>query len=71
MQEIARAEHVGENGNAVTAIDAIDGFDDVASAQIRVVLGSDREGFDLFLRTHDMFERRLEFVGKAPMGHQH
>ena len=40
------AEHVGENGKAVTAIDAIDGFDDVASAQITVVLGCDREGFD-------------------------
>ena len=24
-----------------------------------------------FLRTHDMFERRLELVGKAPMGHKY
>jgi hypothetical protein len=26
---------------------------------------------NLFLGTHDMFERRAEFVGKAPVGHKH
>jgi len=25
----------------------------------------------LFLRTHYVFERRPELVGKAPMGHKH
>src|SRR3954451_23803334 len=65
------AEHVGEDCHAVTTVYPIDGLYDVASAQIRVVFGSNRDGFDLFLRTHDMFKRRLEFVGKAPMGHKH
>jgi len=64
------AEHVGKNGDAVAAVDAVDGFNDVASTQIRVVLGSDRDSFDLLLRTHYMFKRRLELVGKAPMGHK-
>src|SRR6266581_3640478 len=72
-REIGRcaAEHVGEDGDAVARVDTVDRLDDVASTQIRVVLGTDRDGFDLFLRTHDMFERRLELVGKAPMGHKY
>ena len=36
-----------------------------------VVFGSDRDGFDLLLRAHDVFERRPELVGKAPMGHKY
>ena len=76
MQEIARfrggaAEHIGEDGNAVAEVDAVDGFDDVTSTQIRVILCTDRNRFDLLLRTHDMFQRRLELVGKAPMGHKY
>ena len=65
------AEHVGEDRDAVAAIDAVDRFDDVASTQIGVVLGTDRDCFNLFLWAHDMFERRLELVGKAPMGHKY
>ena len=65
------AEHVGQDGDAIAAVDAIDRFDDIAAAQIGIVLSPDRHGFDLFLRAHDMFERRLELVGKAPMGHKY
>ena len=76
MQEIARldggaAEHVSEDGNAVTAIDAIQRFSDCPSTQIRVIVGSNCDGFHLLLAAHDMFERRAEFVGKAPVGHKH
>ena len=65
------AEHVGEDGNAVAGIDAVDRLDDVASAEIGIVFGADRDRLDLFLRTHDMLKRRLEFVGKAPVGHKY
>ena len=67
----AAAEHVGKNGDAVAAIDAVDRFDDVATTEIGVVFRADRHGFDLFLRTHYVFERRLKLVGKAPMGHKY
>ncbi len=65
------AEHVGEDGNAVAAVDAVDRFDDVISTQIGIVFSADCHGFDLLLRTHDMFKRCPELVGKAPMGHKH
>ena len=52
-------------------VDAIYRFDDITSTQFGVVLGSNRDGFNLFLRTHNMFERRPELVGKASMGHKH
>jgi hypothetical protein len=64
------AEHVGENGDTVATIDAIYRFDDITATQLGVVLGSNGDGFNLFLRTHDVFERRPELVGKAPMGHK-
>ncbi|CCE04219.1 hypothetical protein BRAS3843_1020019 [Bradyrhizobium sp. STM 3843] len=65
------AEHVGQDGDAVAGVDTVHGFDDVAATEIRVVVCTNRHGFYLFLRTHDMFERRSEFVGEAPMGHQY
>ena len=76
MQEIARLEGVPPNMSVRMAtpsprVDAVDRFDDVASAQIGIVFGSDRDRFDLLLWTHDVFERRLELVGKAPMGHKY
>ena len=65
------AEHIGEDGDAIAAVDAIDRFNDITSTQIEVVLGPDRDCFDLLLWTHDVFERGLELVGKAPMGHKY
>src|SRR5262249_23748829 len=64
-------KHVGEDGNTITAVYAIDRFDNVASTQIGIVLCPDRDGFDLLLWTHDMFERGLELVSKPPMGHKY
>src|SRR6476646_9186892 len=43
------AEHIGQDRDAITAVNAVDRFNDVASAQIRVVFGSDRDSFDLLL----------------------
>ena len=68
---IAMAQEAGRKYVTIATVDAIHRFDDIASTQIGVVLGSNRDGFNLFLRTHDMFERRLELVGKTPMGHKH
>jgi len=54
MQEIARLEgvppkHVGKDGDAVAGRSTrFDRLDDVASTQIRIVIGTDRDGFDLF-----------------------
>ena len=75
MQEIGKvgrrcAGYVGENGDAVTAIDAIHRFTDRPSTQIGVIVGSNCDGFHLLLAAHDMFERRAEFVGKAPVRHK-
>src|SRR6266576_6398059 len=49
------AEHVGENGNAVTAIDAIHRFSDRPSTQIRVIVGSNCDGFHLLLAAHELW----------------
>ena len=65
------AEHVGQDSDTIAAVDAIYRFDDITSTQFGLVLGSNRDGFNLFLRTHNVFERRPELVGKAPMGHNH
>src|SRR6516164_10251271 len=65
------AEHVGQDCNAVAGVYAVDRFDNVAATEIGIIFGADRHRFNLFLRTHDMFERRLELVGEAPVGHQY
>ena len=71
LVKLAKVREERSLPDAIAAVDAVDGFNDVISAQIRVVLGSDRDSFDLLLRAHHMFERRLELVGKAPMGHKY
>ncbi|MGY3455145.1 hypothetical protein ACVWW5_000595 [Bradyrhizobium sp. LM3.4] len=76
MQDIARfdgraAKHVGEDRDAVAGIDAVNRFYDVASTEIGIIFGADRDRFDLLLWAHDMFKRCLEFVGKAPVGHKY
>src|SRR3954453_14309868 len=72
-REVGRraAEHVSQDRNTVATLDAAYRVNDIASTQIGVVLGSDCDGFNLSLLTHDMFERRPKFVGKAPMGHKY
>jgi hypothetical protein len=73
MQEIARlrgaAEHVGEDGDTVATVDAIYRPNDI-TATVRGRPRSNGDGFNLFLRTYDMFERRLN-SSAAPMGHKH
>src|SRR5262249_15471362 len=60
-----------ENRDAVAGVDTVDRFNDVAATEIGIVVGANCHRFYLFLRTHDVFERRSEFVGEAPMGHQY
>ena len=57
--------------DAIAGIDAVNRFDDVASTEIGIIFGADRDRFDLLLWAHDMFKRCLEFVGKAPVGHKY
>ena len=71
LVKLAKVREERSLPDAIARVDAVDRFDDIASTQIGVVFGSDRDSFDLLLRTHDMFERRLELVGKAPMGHKY
>ena len=72
-REIGRraAEHVGQDGNAVAAVDAFDRLDDVLAALLDVIVGADRHRLDLALRTHDMLQGRAELDGQPPVGHQH
>ena len=73
MQDIARLEGVPPNMSVRIATPSplstqFTASMMSASTQIEVILGSNRDRFNLLLRTHDMFEHRLELVGKAPIG---
>ena len=53
---------------------AVDGFDrraDIGAARLHIVIGADRDGPHLLLRSDDMLHRGDEFVRKAPMRHEH
>jgi hypothetical protein len=54
-----------------TALDRLNGRNDVLATLLHVVLGHDRHGLHLLLGTNDMFKGRTEFRGQAPVGHQH
>jgi hypothetical protein len=62
------AEHVGEDCNTLTGVDALDRLDDVLAALLDIVVGADGDGLDLPLRSHDMLQRRAEFDGEPPVG---
>jgi len=76
MQEIARLEGVPPNMSVRMATPSPESTRLTASMislrhRSESSSGSDRDSFDLLLWTHDMFERCLELVGKAPMGHKY
>ena len=65
------AEHVGENDDPETVIGAHHGFEDVLPTLIHIVFGTDRNGFDQFLRTDDMLDRMPELFSQLAMGDKH
>jgi hypothetical protein len=73
MQEIARfegraAEHVGQDGDAVTGVDALDRFDDVLAALLHIVVRADGDSLDLGLRADDVLQRSAKLDGEPPVG---
>src|SRR5262249_12636854 len=61
------AKHVGEDRHPLAAVHALDRLDDVLAALLDVVVGPDRYGLDLLLRTDHVFQSRAELGGKAPV----
>ncbi len=47
------------------------GIDDVAAALLHIVVGADRNGLEILLRTDDMFHRVAEFFGQPTVRHKH
>src|SRR6185312_8458075 len=52
---------------AVTGVDALDRFDDVAAALFYIIIRADGDGLDLALRPHHVFQRSAELDGKPPV----
>src|SRR5262249_40566743 len=65
------AEHIGQDGDAIAAVDALNRFDDILAALLDIVVGADRHCLDLALRTYDVLQGRAELDGQPPVGHQH
>ena len=64
------AEHVGQDDDAGTVIDGGDGIENVLSPLFHVVIGADRDRFDLLLRPDHMFQCHLEFMGELAVGNE-
>ena len=65
------AEHVGQDGDAVAAVDAPHRFDDVLAALFDVVVGADGDGLDLALRSNHVLQGGAELNSQPPVGHKH
>jgi hypothetical protein len=51
------AKHIGENRDAFTAVDALDGVEDILAALLHIVVGTDSDCLDLTLGPNDMLQR--------------
>ena len=65
------AEHVGENDDAIAAIDRAHRVDDVGAALFHVVIGADGDGAHLVLGPENVLGRGDEFVRQTAVGHNH
>ena len=62
------AEHVGQDGDAVAGVDALDRLDDVLAALLDVIVRADGDGLDLALRADDVLQRSAKLDGEPPVG---
>ena len=65
------AEHVGEDDDAGTGIGARHRIDDVATALLHIVVGADRHGFKVLLRSDNMLDGVPEFLGQLTVRYEH
>ncbi len=61
------AEHVRQNDDAFTAVDALHGIQNFEPARFHIVVRADRDRLERRLRSDDMLERVAEFLSKPAM----
>lgn len=59
-------EHIRQNNDAISIIDARNGVDDILPALIHVVFGTDTNRLDQFLGTDDMLQRMAKLSASLP-----
>ncbi len=76
ITEMARLEGVPPNMSVSTTtpepvVDPRDRVDDVAAPLLHIVVGADRDGFEILLRADDVFDGAAEFFGQPAVRYEH